>query len=326
MSKFISKSHSYEYKSDLQEMWVESNSNFNVNELNKTKERKLYLKNKTEFYYNIRKNFLLKYHIIYNEYNLTTFQDKLSYLVIHESPQYKSFIVDKIKLRDYSKKILGKDICVPLLKTYDDANEIKYEELPDKFVMKYNHGSGMNIICEDKNKLNIEYAYKKLNEWKNFNYGLWSTEFQYIYVKRRILVEKFLDKNLINYKVFCFNGEPKFILARKKLNDNTVIHNYYDLNWDLTELETKSKERKRDPNIKIEKPKYLKLMIQYTKLLSQEFAFVRIDMYEFNDKIYLGEMTFTPCNSFYKWKNPSHNTIIANMLDIGKIKHYLFNK
>ena len=67
-------------------------------------------------------------------------------------------------------------------------------------------------------------------------------------------------------------------------------------------------------------------MIQYTKLLSQEFAFVRIDMYEFNDKIYLGEMTFTPCNSFYKWKNPTHNTIIANKLDIGKIKHYLFNK
>lgn len=308
-------------------MWNESYSNFNANELNRTEDRELYLKNKISFYYNIRANFLLKHHVIYNESNLTTFQDKLNYLVIHESPQYKSFMVDKIKLRDYSKKKLGKDICVPLFKTYDDVNQIKLEELPDKFVMKYNHGSGMNIICKDKKTLNIQILKHNLNKWKNMNYGLWSTEFQYIYVKRRILVEKFLSENLIIYKVFCFNGEPKFIQTEKKINitNHTFAHNYYDLDWNLTELETKNKFKKRHPDIIIEKPKNLKLMIKYAKLLSQEFVFVRVDLYEFNNKVYLGEMTFTPCNSFHRFKNATHNLIVGDMVDVGKIKKYLFN-
>ena len=112
----------------------------------------LFLMNKTEFYYRERK----KYFRRYNELNLVTFQDKLNYLVIHESPEYKSNIVDKIKLSEYSKKILGKNICVPILKIYNNANEINLDELPDKFVLKCNHGSGMNIFCKDKSKFDLE--------------------------------------------------------------------------------------------------------------------------------------------------------------------------
>ena len=105
----------------------------------------MYLKNKTEFYLKLRKNFLRKNHVVYNESNIISYQDKLNWLVIHESPQYKSFLVDKLKLRDYSKRILGKDICVPLLKIYENEKDIKFGELPNKFVLKLNHGYGMNI-------------------------------------------------------------------------------------------------------------------------------------------------------------------------------------
>ena len=84
----------------------------------------------------------------YDESNLITFQNKLNYLIIHESPEYKGNIIDKIKLSDYSKKILGKDICIPILKTYNNVDEINIDELPDKFVLKCNHGSGMNIFCK----------------------------------------------------------------------------------------------------------------------------------------------------------------------------------
>jgi len=88
-------------------------------------------------------------NLTYNESKIIIIQDKLSWLAIHE-PLYISFIVDKIKLHYYSKKILGKDICMPILKIYDDFNKINFSDLPDKIAMKYNHGSGMNIICEDK--------------------------------------------------------------------------------------------------------------------------------------------------------------------------------
>ena len=109
---------------------------------------------------------------------LTTIQEKLNYLIIHESPDYKSKIVDKILLHEYSKKVLGKDICVPIIKIYETIDDINFNELPNKFVLKCNHGSGMNIICNDKSKLNITKTRYLLNKWMNANYGFQNSEFQ----------------------------------------------------------------------------------------------------------------------------------------------------
>ena len=87
---------------------------------------------------------------------------------------------------------MGIDICVPIIKIYDDINDINFNELPDKFVMKFNHGSKMNIICNDKWKLNISEVNIKLKRWKNINFGLLYKEFQYLYIKRRLFVKEFL--------------------------------------------------------------------------------------------------------------------------------------
>lgn len=133
---------------------------------------KLYLKNKTEFYFKYRLKLLKRHHFYYNESHLITFQDKLNFLAIHENPELKTDIVDKIKLHQYSKRILGKDICVPILKVYKNVDEINLDELPEKFVLKANHGSGMNIICKDKLNFDINNAKKKLKKWKTINYGL----------------------------------------------------------------------------------------------------------------------------------------------------------
>jgi len=310
------------------------NENFSelsiIEEIKDKKDRKLYLKNKTEFYIQKRTDILLQSHIIYNESNLITFQDKLNYLIIHESPEYKSFLADKIKVREYSKLVLGKDICVPILKIYNDINEINFDELPDKFVLKLNHGSNMNIICNDKSKLNIKESLKTLQNWKNMNYGFIGNEFQYLYIKRKIFAETFLGDDLIDYKIFCFNGNPKFIRIRKIINRNDSnpikIHNHYDPNWKLNELESGLEDYIRDPNIIIEKPKKLGLMLKYARLLSQEFVFVRVDLYEVNGKVYLGELTFSPSNSFVPWKNKEQSIQVAKLMDINKIKNYLFNK
>ena len=110
------------------------------------------------FYTKARQIYIQGQNMTYNESNLVTIQDKLNYLTIHESPDYKSKLVDKIHLHQYSKKVLGKDICVPILKIYKHSNEININELPDKFVLKCNHGVGMNIICNDKKKFNLTQA------------------------------------------------------------------------------------------------------------------------------------------------------------------------
>jgi hypothetical protein len=127
-------------------------------EIKNEEDTKLYMKNKTEFYFKYRIKTLKKYNIYYNESNLITFQDKINYLIIHENPELKTDIVDKIKIHQYSIKILGKDICPPIIKVYKNVDEINLDELPKKFVLKANHGSGMNLICKDKLHFDLNYG------------------------------------------------------------------------------------------------------------------------------------------------------------------------
>ena len=151
-----------------------------------------------------------------------------------------------------------------LLKVNDSVDSINFTELLNKFVLILNHGYGMNIICNNKSKLNINKTKENLIKWKNMNYGLINVEFQYLYVERKIFAENFLSDNSIDYKNFCFNGETKFIRITKLLNDknNTYLHNHYDLNWKLNELESGLRGYKRNPNIIIEKTKKCKINVK----------------------------------------------------------------
>lgn len=151
----------------------------------------LYIENRTQFYINGREEFMKSIGSKYNDSNIKTFQDKINWLLIHDSPELKSNIVDKILLREYSKKILGKNICVPIIKIYNDINEININTLPEKFVLKCNHGSGMNLICQNKTEFNISDEKKKLNMWMKINYGLEKNEYQYNQVKKKCLQKPF---------------------------------------------------------------------------------------------------------------------------------------
>ena len=291
-------------------------------EIKNEEDVKLYMKNKTAFFYKYRLKFLKRHHISYNESNLVTFQDKLNYLLIHENPELKSDIVDKIKIHQYSKKILGKDICVPILKIYKSEKKINLDELPEKFVLKANHGSGWNLICKNKSKFNINIAKKELKKWKTINYALLRSEFQYFKVERKIFSSPYLGDKLIDYEVYCFNSHPKFILVRKLLfqRNRTILHNYYNRDWKLTDIESGRPHIYRIPGIKIKKPKNLNLMLYYSKKLSSKFAFVRVDFYEINNTVYLSEMTFSPSNVLMKFKNESQSRYLGSLLDISKVQ------
>ena len=261
-----------------------------------------------------------------NESDLFTIQQKLNYLMVHESPDYKSKIADKILLHNYSIKKLGKDICVPIIKIYNDSEDINLNELPEKFVLKCNHGSGMNILCNNKSNFDINMAKIKLNRWKNINYGLIHSEFQYININSKIFAEIFLKENIEDYKVYCFHGIPKFIRVQKKFKGmHEKINNYYDLNWKLTDLETGIKGFNRNPDVVFERPKNLDLMLKYSKKLSEDFVFVRVDFYNINGKIYLGEMTFSPSNNGFALKNRNQSLEIGKLIDLKKINKNLFN-
>ena len=296
--------------------------------LNYTKDEllKMCYKSRSLYFEEERKKQTSQYLDKYQDFNSETIQNKINYLVIHESPDYKSRIVDKIGVHEYTQKVLGKDICVPILKIYNDANEINFDELPNQFVLKCNHGAGMNIIVNDKSKLNFEDAKNNLNNWKNIDFGFREGEFQYINVDRKIFAETFLKDDIEDYKIYCFHGEPKLIRVQKwGLPGRGKINNYYTMDWKLTEIDTGKAYFYRDPNTNFEKPKNYELMIEYAKKLSAEFVFVRVDFYDYNNTIYLGEMTFTPSNCQFTLKNFEQSKYLGSFMDVSKIKKYLFN-
>jgi len=279
----------------------------------------LYIDNREKFYLKGREYIMKQQNKNFNISNVLTIQDKLNYLLVHESPENKSEIVDKILLRNYSTKIIGRDLCVPILKIYNNVDEINLSELPDKFVLKCNHGSGMNIVCKNKEKFNLEEAKNKLKKWMNINYGLASFEYQYINIKRKIFAEKYLTDDIIDYKVNCFNGEPKLIRIKRHV-DGVNVNNFYDLNWTLTNIEFNYSDFKRDVSIKTNKPKNFEKMLDYARKLSNKFCFCRVDFYEVDNVLYLGEMTFSPANVEMNFNNRSISLYLGNFLNISKIK------
>ena len=130
----------------------------------------------------------------YNESNLLTLQDKINWLIIHDTNKLKGKCADKILLHEYSKKKLGKDICNKILKIYNNTKDINLNELPEKFVLKTNHGSGFNIIVNDSKNFNIDDAKNKLNIWINIDYGLSTGEFHYSFIKKKYLQKNLLEK------------------------------------------------------------------------------------------------------------------------------------
>ena len=308
------------------EQMVTDNNEKPVLDYSKDELLKMCYKSRSLYYTEERKKQTDHYISKYNDNNLEIIQNKINYLIIHESPDYKSKIADKIGVHEYSKKVLGKDICVPILKIYSDANEINFDELPNQFVLKCNHGAGMNILVNDKSKLNFEDTKNNLNNWKNIDFGFREGEFQYINIERKIFAEAFLKDDIEDYKVYCFNGEPKLMRVQKwGARGKGKINNYYTLDWKLTDIDTGKAYFYRDPNAIFEKPKTFDLMIDYAKKLSAEFVFVRVDFYEFNDTVYLGELTFSPSNCQFTLKDLEQSKYLGTFLDITKIKKYLFN-
>ena len=253
-----------------------------------------------DYFYNMRVKFLKAGGIKYDENNLVTFQDKLNWLIIHDTTPLKSKCADKILLHEYSKEKLGKDICNKILRIYNNAKEIKFDELPNQFALKTNHGSQYNIIVNDKEKLDRNSTIKTLNKWIQIDYGDFQKEFHYSFIKPKIFIEEFLGEKLKNYKFLCYNGIPKYVYVSIKDENNNKYRNFYDMDWNFINFHCLSQPH---PTYKYDKPKLFEEMKELSKKLSADFRFVRVDLYELENEIRLGELTFAPMNSMFYCKN-----------------------
>lgn len=249
--------------------------------------------------------------------NPKTISEKLNWLKIYDSTFLKTLCSDKLKAREYVEDKIGKDLFLPVLGVYDKFEQIDFSKLPKDYVIKCNHGSGMNIIVKD-GRIDKVDAKSKIDKWMQTDY-LHLLEFTYKPIQKKIFIEQYAEnagKNaLTDYKFSCFNSEPKLCQVMNDRFTNNLHFNYYDINFNkLTDISRN--DHPANYALKDEKPKNWELMLQYAKKLSENFKFVRIDFYEINDEVCISELTFYPNGGYLKYKNKDTELKLGNLLKI----------
>lgn len=212
-----------------------------------------------------------------------------------------SRLTDKYLVRDYVKEKGFEKNLVSLLAIWDHPSKIKLSSLPNQFVIKMNNGSGDIIIVEDKSKINESELKKYYNSLFNHNFSKTSGEKHYEKIKPLIIVEELLDvqnqqftsSSLIDYKIWCFNGNPECVRVYYNRTKDKVNLATYDLQWQRHLAYDNYTDKFIQSDKVIPKPENLNEMINMAKILSKGFPQVRVDLYSIGNKIYFGELTFT---------------------------------
>lgn len=234
----------------------------------------------------------IRFHRKLNLKKPSTLADKLCYLELHVDDPLKTKCSDKYEVRNYVASKGLPDILVPLCHDVcSDVNEIDFDALPSQFAMKATHGCAMNLICEDKNHLDKEQVLKTAKKWLNEDYPRACIEPHYKKIPHRILFEDFLQDSdsIIDYKFHCFHGVPDFVLVCGN-RASGVQKRLYTPEWSSIDAMI----GKEKGNYDFKKPAELDRMIEICKILSSDFDFVRVDLYDIHGQIFFGELTFTP--------------------------------
>ena len=226
-----------------------------------------------------------------------TFSEKLQWLKLYNrKPEYTQ-MVDKYAVKEYVARLIGEEYIISTLGVWDRVEDIDFETLPNQFVLKTTHGGGGGgvVVCKDKASFDFEAAKAKLQQSMNSDIYHIFREWPYKDVKKRILAEQFIAASgrhdLPDYKLFCFNGDPKCCQVIAGRESITTI-DWYDRAWNhLPFHEPKNypfSEKGHD------KPNCLNEMWALASKLSQGHPFLRVDFYEIKGTIKFGELTFYP--------------------------------
>lgn len=252
--------------------------------------------------------------------NPKTFNEKIQWLKLHNRDKSYSVMVDKYRVREYVADKIGEEYLIPLLGVYDDANDIVIDELPEEFVIKCTHDSGSVVLCKRKQDLTLGVR-KKINQALKRKYYYASREYPYKNVRPRIIVEKMMHnsdgKGLIDYKFYCFHGEPKFLYVSAGL-DNHMTARISFYNMDLSDAPFQRRDYqhfKRIPQI----PVNYKKMVEIAKILSKGIPFVRIDLYEIDGSVYFSEITFSPCAGMMPFEPKEYDALLGRYIDLEKV-------
>lgn len=257
--------------------------------------------------------------------NPKTFNEKLQWLKLYNIRSLYTKLVDKHEVKAWVKERIGEEYVIPTLGVWDSFDDINFDELPDKFVIKCTHDSGGYLICKDKSTFDVNAARKFFK--RALKRRLYKTSREYVYkgVKPRIIAEPLLvdesGKELKDYKFFCFQGEPKFFFILSNRMSSKYNIDYFDM--DMNRLPFGFTYTKISAPINYQKPQNFEKMKELSAVLSKNIPHVRVDFYNINGRIYFGEMTFYHSAGVAPVKPKKWERILGDWIELPKHKQSL---
>ena len=257
--------------------------------------------------------FLFKYKLGYsiNLTNPRTFNEKLNWLKLYNRNPLYTKMVDKFEVKKIVADRIGEQYVVKNIGKWESFNEIDFEKLPNRFVLKCTHDSSGAIVCRDKSNFDFAAAKRKVCNSMKLNYFYAYREWPYKNVKPAIIVDEFLDdhseKELKDYKFWCFNGEPKYMYCTVKARE--IYENFYDMDFNLVDINHGFDRRTPE----FEKPDAFEEMKGLAAKLSEGIPFLRVDFFYVDGKVYFGEFTF------FDWGGIRPFSTYEQDLELGKL-------
>ena len=253
----------------------------------------------------IQFQYWMKLHRKLNLKNPRRYTEKIQYYKLYYRNEKMPICVDKYRVREYLESKGLSNILVKLYGVYEKVEDIPFETLPNKFVLKTSNGSGTNIICRDKNKLSKEKILANVNKFLKQSSASAGRDWAYAMGVPKVIIEELLEDHnsldgaIWDYKYLCFNGKPEYVVLDI---DRFTNHkrNIYDVEW--IDQHVISDHPCIDDRT-FEKPKNYERMVEIATKLSEDFPAVRVDLYNINGRIYFGELTFFPWSGYVQF-NP----------------------
>lgn len=247
-----------------------------------------------------------------------TYSEKLQWLKLYNRDPKYTVMVDKVRAKEYVASIIGEDYIIPTLGVWENPDDINFSLLPDRFVLKCNHNSGLGMyICKEKRKMDVDKVREDLREGLKQDYFINNREWPYKDVPRRAFAEAYMEDEygeLRDYKWFCFDGVVKalFIATDRSKGEHATRFDFFDENYNHLPFTN------GHPNADVlpEKPKMFEKMKELAAKLSKGIPHVRIDFYEVGSHIYFGEMTFFHWSGFMPYEPEEWDYIFGSWLKL----------
>ncbi len=247
-----------------------------------------------------------------------TFSEKICWYKLYYCPKNELIVkcADKYLVREYAQTKGISGYLNTLLGVWDKAEDIEWEQLPQKFAIKCSHGCAYNIICMDKERLNTKDAERTLNHWLNDDFGYYNGEPHYNLGKRRIICEEYInskDRLPVDYKIHCMNGEPKIVQECYDRANGKTMHHFYSLDG----IPVMIGKENASERINIQDD-LLREMVELSRIIAADFPYVRVDCYINKGEIKLGELTFSPGAGILGSLSDEGEIQMGSMLDLSE--------